>query len=170
VGRPARHLDPGRARGARTLIVRPSGADEAETHFTIQRDACVAAFAHVFPPERYPFPDAAVRERWLAFEGTVLLAERDGRAIGLAAFEACWLGGFYVVPDEWGSGVARELHDAALAAMPDCPELRLWTLEENDRARRFYEKRGWRLNGETRVVPFPPNPLDVGYSFIREEP
>jgi hypothetical protein len=26
------------------------------------------------------------------------------------------------------------------------------------------------LNGETRVVPFPPNPVDVGYSFVREEP
>ena len=52
--------------------------------------------------------------------------------------------------------------------MPDCAELRLWTLTENHRARRFYEKRGWRLNGETRVVPFPPNPVDVGYSFVRE--
>ena len=64
----------------------------------------------------------------------------------------------------------RALHDAAVAAMPDCPELRLWTLEANHRARRFYERRGWRLNGETRVVPYPPSPLDVGYSFIREEP
>ena len=51
--------------------------------------------------------------------------------------------------------------------MPDCPELRLWVLEENHRARRFYEKRGWRLNGETRVVPYPPNPLDVGYTYVR---
>ena len=170
MGRPARDLDPGSPRGARTLIVRSSGVDEAELHFAVQRDACVAAFAHVFPPERYPFPDAAVRERWREFRGTMLLAERDGRPVGLAAFEACWLGGFYVVPDEWGSGVAGVLHDAALAAMPDCPEVRLWTLEENHRARRFYEQRGWRPNGETRVVPFPPHPLDVGYSFSREEP
>ena len=36
-------------------------------------------------------------------------------------------------------------------------------LEENARARRFYERRGWELDGTTRVVPFPPNPLDVGY-------
>ena len=92
-------------------------------HFAIQRDACVAAFAHVFPPELYPFPDAAVRERWREFRGTMLLAERDGRPVGLAAFEGCWLGGLYVVPDEWGSGVAGALHDAALAAMPDCPEV-----------------------------------------------
>ena len=38
-------------------------------------------------------------------------------------------------------------------------------LEENHRARRFYEKHGWRLNGETRVVEYPPHPLDVGYSL-----
>jgi hypothetical protein len=36
-------------------------------------------------------------------------------------------------------------------------------LEDNARARRFYERHGWQENGETRVVPFPPNPLDVGY-------
>jgi len=38
-------------------------------------------------------------------------------------------------------------------------------LEENARARRFYERRGWQENGRTRVVPFPPNPLDVGYTL-----
>ena len=90
--------------------------------------------------------------------------------IGLAAVDGCWLRNLYVVPDAWGSGVAAELHDAALAELPDCPEISLWTLKENQRARRFYEKHGWRPNGKTRVVPFPPNPLDVGYSFIREEP
>ena len=90
--------------------------------------------------------------------------------MGLAAIDACWLHGLYVVPEAWGTGVAVALHDAALAALPDCAEVKLWVLEENRRARRFYEKHGWRRNGETRVVEYPPNPLDVGYSFIREEP
>lgn len=124
----------------------------------------------MFPPDRYPFPDEEVRRRWVEFTGRRLVAERDGRPVGLAAFERCWLGGLYVVPEEWGSGAAVALHDAALAAMPDCPELKLWTLEANHRARRFYERRGWRLNGETRVVEYPPHPLDVGYSLVREEP
>jgi GNAT superfamily N-acetyltransferase len=151
-------------------VIRRSSREEAETHFEIQRDACVAAFAHIFPPDRYPFPDAAVRRRWREFTGSVLVAECDGGAVGLAAVDDCWLGGFYVVPSRWGTGVADELHEAALAELGDCPEALLWTLEENHRARRFYEKRGWRLNGETRVVPFPPNPLDVGYSYLRETP
>jgi putative acetyltransferase len=151
-------------------VIRRSGPEEAEQHFRVQRDACVAAFAHVFPPELYPFPDDAVRQRWREFPGTVLAAERDGAVVGVAGVADCWLHGFYVIPEWWGAGVAGELHDAALAELGDCGEIRLWTLEENVRARRFYEKRGWRLNGETRVVPFPPNPLDVGYTFTRESP
>lgn len=153
-----------------SFTIRRSGPAEAEAHFEVQRDASVAAFAYIYPPERYPFPDDAVRERWRAFPGMVFVAERAGRVVGLAAVADCWLHGLYVVPAEWGSGAAAALHDAALAAMPDCPELKLWTLEENLRARRFYERRGWRLNGETRVVPFPPHPLDVGYALVREEP
>jgi putative acetyltransferase len=151
-------------------VIRRSGRDEAETHYAIQRDACVDSFAHIFPPDRYPFPHEAIRERWRAFPGTVLAAEREGRVVGIAGIEGCWLHGFYVVPAFWGSGVADELHDAALAALPDCPEVRLWVLAENHRARRFYEKRGWRANGETRVVEYPPHPVDVGYSFVFEEP
>jgi putative acetyltransferase len=151
-------------------VIRRSGHDEAETHFAVQRTACVDAFPHIFPPDLYPYPDAAVRERWLAFRGTVLAAERGGRVVGIAGIEGCWLHGFYVVPEHWGTGVAGELHDAALAELADCPEIRLWVLEENRRARRFYERRGWRRNGETRVVEYPPHPVDVGYSYVREEP
>jgi GNAT superfamily N-acetyltransferase len=151
-------------------VIRRSGPEEAERHFEIQRAASLAALAHVYPPDRYPFPDDDVRRRWPEFPGTVLVAELEGIVVGVAAVDGCRLDGFYVLPEQWGSGVAAELHDAALAALPDCPEIRLWTLDENHRARRFYERHGWRLNGETRVVPFPPNPLDVGYSFIREEP
>ena len=151
-------------------MIRTSGRDEAEAHFAIQRAACLPALAHVFPPELYPFPDDEIRARWRAFPGTVLLAEREGAPVGIAGVEGCWLHGFYVRPEWWGTGVADELHDAALAAHGDCPDVKLWGLEENHRARRFYEKRGWRQNGETRVVPYPPNPLDVGYSYVRGEP
>ena len=44
------------------------------------------------------------------------------------------------------------------------PEARLWTLEGNASGRRFYEQRSWALTDETRVVPYPPNPLDVQYA------
>ena len=156
-------------------MIRRSRADEAETLFSIQRAACLPALAHIFPPELYPFPDDEIRRRWRDWTGIAFVAEnpqseRDGTAVGVAGVEDCWLHGFYVRPEWWGTGVADELHEAALQAMPDCPELKLWVLEGNQRARRFYEKRGWRRNGETRVVPYPPSPLDVGYSYVRGEP
>jgi len=151
-------------------VIRGSGPDEAETLWRVQRDACLAAFPHIYPPDLYPFPDEPVLAHYREFEGTIMVAEAEGRVVGLAAVADCWLNNLYVLPGWWGSGVARELHDAAIAELYDCPEIKLWTLEENHRGRRFYEKSGWRLNGETRVVPFPPHPTDVGYSFARETP
>jgi GNAT superfamily N-acetyltransferase len=91
----------------------------------------------------------------------VLVVLREGEVVGVAGVDGEWLAGFYVLPEWWGSGVAEELHEAAVGL----GVRKLWCLEENRRARRFYERRGWELNGETRVVAFPPNPVDVGYSF-----
>lgn len=149
------------------IVVRESGPSEASTQLALQRAASVAGLAHVFPPDRFPYPDAEVLERWEQFEGQVVVAERDGRPIGLAAVEGCWLMGLYVAPEEWGSGVAALLHDDALERLRSagCAEARLWVLDDNGRARRFYERRGWRLVEETRVVPYPPNPLDVSYAL-----
>jgi GNAT superfamily N-acetyltransferase len=149
-----------------SLTIRDSGPHEAETLFELQRAASLAAVPHIFPPELYPYPDDAIRERWRTVPGRIFVAERDGVPVGVAAVEAEWLSGLYVVPDEWGSGVADALHTAAVEAIAGAHDAaKLWCLEENRRARRFYEKRGWRPNGETRVVPFPPNPVDVGYSL-----
>ena len=149
-----------------TLTIRDSGPREAETLFAIQKAASLAGLAHVFPPERYPYPDDEIRARWREVGGRVFLAERDGRAVGLAAVDDFWLNGLYVVPDEWGGVVAVALHDAAVAEIAvQHEEAKLWCLEENHRARRFYERRGWRSNGERRAVPFAPQPLDIGYSL-----
>ncbi len=103
-------------------------------------------------------------ERWRGYTGAVFL-DPDERGFSAIADE--WLDGLYVRPAFWGTGVAAELHDRAVAALRDAGvgTARLWVLEANDRARRFYERRGWRPDGSTRVVPFPPHPLDVGYSL-----
>jgi GNAT superfamily N-acetyltransferase len=149
------------------ITLRESGADEAETLMALQRAASVAGLAHIFPPEQYPYPDAEVLERWRQFTGRVVVAEREGTPVGLAATESCWLHGLYVIPEEWGGGVAATLHDAALDRLREdgCAEARLWVLEDNRRARAFYERRGWRLVEETRIVPYPPHPIDVSYAL-----
>ena len=151
--------------------IRLARPDEAEVLADVQRDASLAALAHIFPPERYPFPIDDVRRRWedaLADPAvTVLVAEREGAAAGIAGCRDEWLDGLYVVPGWWGRGVALELHDRVLELLRARGSRRchLWVLEHNVRARRFYERHGWRANGTTRVVPFPPNPIDVGYAI-----
>jgi len=42
------------------------------------------------------------------------------------------------------------------------------TLEGNEVGRRFYERRGRSLTDETRIVPYPPNPIDVEYALPLE--
>jgi GNAT superfamily N-acetyltransferase len=154
-----------------SLCIRTAKPEEAEVLLEIQKASAVAGFGHVFPPDKYPFPSEAVLDRWRkAFDDraeVVMLAELDGAAVGFAAMRAEWLDALYVVPSCWGVGVGPRLHDHALTWIRDSGSKRcqLWVLEANPRARRFYEKRGWRLNGETRIVPFPPYPTDVGYTI-----
>ena len=153
------------------MRLRDGVAAEAALAASIQERASVAGLAHVFPPELYPYPSDEIRERWTglleAGEHRVLVAERDGDAVGIVAVRRGWLDGLYVVPELWGTGVAGDLHDAGLDHLRGLgdPAVRLWVLEENTRARRFYERRGWEVDGTTRVVPYPPSPLDVGYTI-----
>jgi GNAT superfamily N-acetyltransferase len=134
----------------------------------IQREASLAGLSHVFPPDRFPFPDEGVgmelQDR-LADAGNVALIDDDERGFTIAGHGR--LERLYVRPGAWGTGVAQALHAAALAALREqgATTASLWCLAENPRARRFYERQGWRLNGTHRVVPFPPHPLDLGYSI-----
>jgi GNAT superfamily N-acetyltransferase len=151
-------------------MIREARAAEAETLLAIQRGACVVAFAHIYPPEQFPFPDDAVvtawREALADSDVEVYVAEAGGEPVGSVSVGDEFLRTLYVLPAHWRTGVGSALHDHALERLRarGCDQAKLWTLEENWDARRFYERRGWALNGETRVVPFPPNPIDVGYS------
>lgn len=57
--------------------------------------------------------------------------------------------GFYVHPDHWRRGVGRLLMDGAVSGLAAAGygEAVLWVLEDNPRARRFYEMTGWRPDG-----------------------
>jgi putative acetyltransferase len=151
-------------------VIRGARRDETETLLRIQREAGVAAFSHVFPQDRFPFPDDEEREHWKRTlddpDVEVYIAELDGEPAGSVSVGNGFLQTLYVLPEYQGRGIGSSLHDHALDRLRalGADEARLWTLEENEAARRFYERRGWTLNGETRVVEFPPYPLDVGYS------
>lgn len=158
------------------IDVRPARPDEADRLLAIQREAAVDAFAHVYPPERYPFPDDAIREVWAEAladpEVEVYVAEDDGAPVGAVSVGNGYLATLYVLPAYQGRGVGSELHDLALERLRALgfEQAKLWTLRENDSGRRFYERRGWRLTDETRIVPYPPNPVDVQYALPLDRP
>jgi GNAT superfamily N-acetyltransferase len=89
-----------------------------------------------------------------------LVAERDGGLAGhvmvQAARDAVALGhlrALFVERGWWGSGLAGALHAAALeeAARRGYTAIRLFTPEGQARARRFYEREGWRFAGDSDV-------------------
>jgi putative acetyltransferase len=145
-------------------------AQDVELCFGIARAAAVAGFEHVFPPDLYDFPSEAIRADWAAALGdptaeTYIAFERD-EAVGVVSMSGGVLQTLYVLPASWSRGIGSTLHDLALDRLREANvhEARLWTLAANHRARSFYEKRGWSLTGRTRVVPFPPHPIDVEYA------
>ena len=105
-----------------------------------------------------------MQARWTAAAADpatrTFIALSDDEPVGAACVCEEWLEGLYVVPERWGTGLADVLHDRALEVVRDLGSERchLWVLEDNARARRFYERRGWRENGEIagRRVPAEP--------------
>jgi GNAT superfamily N-acetyltransferase len=95
----------------------------------------------------------------------VYLAEVDEVAVGSVSVGGEFLRTLYVLPSHQSTGIGSALHDYALESLRarGVRRAKLWTLERNWPARRFYERRGWSLTGEVRVVPFPPHPSDVQY-------
>jgi GNAT superfamily N-acetyltransferase len=151
-------------------VLRAARRDEAALIAGIQERSATVAYAHIFPPERYPFPRGGVLARCAAAlqdpAAQTIVAEIDREPVGFACVRPEWLETLYVVPERWGAGVAPALHDWALEVVRELGSERcsLWVLEDNARARRFYERRGWCEDGRTRVVSFPPHPLEIGYT------
>ena len=71
--------------------------------------------------------------------------------------------GFYVHPDNWGSGVANELMVATFGAFESdgWQTARLWMLEVNGRARRFYARHGWFPDGTKQSLAIPGDPIEI---------
>jgi GNAT superfamily N-acetyltransferase len=86
-----------------------------------------------------------LRERVFATCG-VWGAFDDASMIGMIAFRKDWIDQLYVLPQAQGRGVGTELLQVAQRALD---RLQLWTFQRNDRARRFYQARGFALVRQT---------------------
>ena len=123
--------------------IRAACPTESELIAEIHERTASVAYAHIFPGQ--PFPRQESAERWRSFEDQVLVAEQRGTIVGFVAFDDVELHALYVLPKYQGQGIGRRLLEAAGAVT------RLWVLEGNNAARRFYERCGWSMNGEKRL-------------------
>ena len=83
---------------------------------------------------------------------------------GLIAFRDGWVEQLYVLPAAQGRGVGTELLDVAKRA---CERLELWTFQCNERARRFYEARGFALVEQTYGARNEEKEPDARYVWAR---
>ncbi|MBA2558490.1 MAG: GNAT family N-acetyltransferase [Propionibacteriales bacterium] len=147
-------------------MIRHATVDDLVCLFDLEKHASTAALSHVFGPD-IPFPDDDVLARWRLVLGepgmTVLIDEETGGAVGFAAFADGWLRHFAVVPTWWGTGRAAALHDRVVAglAAQGARTTYLWVLEENRRARAFYQRHGWVDAGIRAAEVFAPYPVKM---------
>lgn len=75
----------------------------------------------------------------------------DGDAPDSAEIQA-----IHSLPESWGTGLGAAMLARALADMEQAGKrtVSLWAFEENKRARRFYEKHGFRFDGSRRISEF----------------
>jgi len=147
------------------VLVRPARPDDAAAVAEVHVRTWQAAYEHVFGEERLASIDHTRRrtlaERAIA-SGGVAVAEEDGRIVGFVSVGPSTdvegegeLFAIYVLPEAWGSGAGHGLMDAAKELLrASYTDATLYVLEDNPRARRFYEREGWALDGVTKADEF----------------
>jgi ribosomal protein S18 acetylase RimI-like enzyme len=125
-----------------------------------------AAYAHILAPETLAASRAEgfseywiERWRWEKETHRLTVAERDDEIVGFTYVGpsetpgAAELYAIHVAPKLVGRGLGRDLMINALKQLRDIGAGRavLWVLEENEVARRFYDRGGWVPDGETQV-------------------
>ncbi|MGA8211020.1 MAG: hypothetical protein WB798_12795, partial [Nocardioidaceae bacterium] len=90
--------------------LRAAGEADLTALLDLERAATLAALAHVYPPQRYPFPEQAVLARWALVlaepDAAVLVLDRgDGPGLDLlVAHDDHSLRHLAVRPERWGCG------------------------------------------------------------------
>jgi RimJ/RimL family protein N-acetyltransferase len=138
----------------------------------VEKAGARLALAHIFPQDVYPFPHAEIQSRWAGEIASpdveVYVIERsEGRIEGFAATRTNELLHFGMAVETWGTGLAGAAHDELIEHLAAAGQPWAWlrVFDENQRARRFYEKMGWRPTERLSRSSFAPYPILVEYEF-----
>ena len=147
------------------MEIRLATARDAKGVAAVQERGWQTAYRHVFPPDVLDRGDFIRASRWRErlrrppAGWSTFVAVRDRAVVGFASVGPSRdlegvgeLYAIYVDPPAWSTGAGRALIERAereLQARYD--EATLWVLENNPRARRFYELAGWETDGERKA-------------------
>jgi GNAT superfamily N-acetyltransferase len=156
-----------------TVLVRAARPEDARSVAEVHVASWRHAYRGLLPEDHLERLSVDDREAmWLGSfadpdpKSGAVVADVDGRIAGFASFgpsrdedvpeRTGEVPAIYVDPSVLGTGVGRELFQAATLALRDAGFARatLWVLEANAPARRFYEMAGWRWDGSVGTHMF----------------
>lgn len=146
------------------MHIRPASPEDALAIETIRVRGWRSAYRHVFPPadlDALPIDPERWRSRlhvpppgW-----ATVVCEEAGDVVGFASTgpsrdedEFGELYAIYVDPESWSTGTGRALLASAEATLAtEYGAALLWVLDDNPRARAFYERAGWAPDGTRKA-------------------
>ena len=142
------------------MSVRRVSREDAEVVGEIHSKAWKSAYRGLFPDEYIDSDTASKRtEEFLESikddKCMYFLLEASGQPAGIVKTHECdnvlEIESIYILSEYRGQGLGAEAIDFILAYKP-WDGIFLWVLEDNIKARRFYEKNGFKLSGDTRTI------------------
>jgi RimJ/RimL family protein N-acetyltransferase len=131
-----------------------------------------------FTPEKQA---GAFREAIVSRPEEYYLFKADGRPAGLASLHKAYAEGsaetegevyaIYFHPDYWGTSVTHTAFRFCLNRLEErgFTKIFIWVLEKNARARKFYEKYGFVLDGAAQSIDLGAPLTEVRYSKVCRE-
>jgi len=156
-----------------SVHLRPAADDDLRAVGALHFESRAAAYEGILSPGALAFGSPESLGEWWAERWKW---ERDTHRLTVATDGDTLAGFTYLGPSEQdgvaelyaihaapayvGAGVGRALMRAALPALAGLGDRAvLWVLAANGRARRFYERGGWALDGMTRTEPVGGEPV-----------
>jgi RimJ/RimL family protein N-acetyltransferase len=159
------------------LRIRLATVDDSEQIAACHVRTWQAAYAHVLPAEYLASFDPAewAQRRRRLMAGRIPPTETFVAEVGATMIGHAAVGVFrdedgivqdglgevmaiYVVPEHWSTGAGLVLLRTGVDHLFEhgLTEIRLWVIADNPRARRFYERFGFLLDGTSRLQPVGP--------------
>ena len=151
------------------LEIRPATVDDVDDVAQVHVEAWRSGYASLMPADYLASLDWEARAAtWRQHlenpsAGVGYLVAARGAVLGFAAFGPVRdqdladesVGEIYALnvhSSSWSTGAGSALLLAALRALGQYDAVVLWVLAENRRARRFYERHGFRLDGARKLL------------------